>query len=164
MKIFSGYVREQKRYTKNELKHIFSFDEAGVEKFIKSLKAYGVLKSVKNSNAQLEMSDLVDEDIEITDETAVSGDCLYVFTYVGVITSGSRVIKVYPKYLLSPKEAPVKEMKQVIKVLERYSNSEEQIINIFNGDGDNRSFNILAVILFLLKDYHEYGIYTNNDG
>ena len=72
MKIFSGYVREQKRYTKNELKHIFSFDEAGVEKFIKSLKAYGVLKSVKNSNAQLEMSDLVDEDIEITDETAVS--------------------------------------------------------------------------------------------
>lgn len=53
MKIFSGYVREQKRYTKNELKHIFSFDEAGVEKFIKSLKAYGVLKSVKNSNAQL---------------------------------------------------------------------------------------------------------------
>ena len=26
---FSGYVREQKRYTKNELKHIFSFDEAG---------------------------------------------------------------------------------------------------------------------------------------
>ena len=54
-------------------------------------------------------------------------------------------------------------MKQVIKVLERYSNSEEQIINIFNGDGDNRSFNILAVILFLLKDYHEYGIYTNSE-
>ena len=30
MKIFSGYVREQKRYTKNELKHIFSFDEAAI--------------------------------------------------------------------------------------------------------------------------------------
>ncbi len=163
MEIFSGYVREQKRYTKNELKSIFSFDEAGVEKFIKSLKAYGVLKSVKNSTAQLEMSDLLDEDIEITDETAVSGDCLYVFTYVGVITSGSRVIKVYPKYLLSETEEPVAEMKQVIKVLERYSNSEEQMINIFNGDGDDRSFNILAVILFLLKDYYEYGIYTNSE-
>ncbi len=163
MEIFSGYVREQKRYTKNELKSIFSFDEAGVEKFIKSLKAYGVLKSVKNSTAQLEMSDLLDEDIEITDETAVSGDCLYVFTYVGVITSGSRVIKVYPKYLLSKTEEPVAEMKQVIKVLERYSNSEEQMINIFNGDGDDRSFNILAVILFLLKDYYEYGIYTNSE-
>lgn len=162
MKIVSSYVREQKRYTKNELKSIFSFDEIGVEKFIKSLKAYGVLKSVKNSTAQLEMSDLLDEDIEITDETAQSGDCLYVFTYVGVITSGSRVIKVYPKYLLSQKE-PLAAMKQVVKVLERYSNSEEQIINIFNGDGDNRSFNILAVILFLLNDYYDYGIYTNSE-
>ncbi len=162
MKIVSGYVREQKRYTKNELKNIFSFDEAGVEKFIKSLKAYGVLKSVKNSTSQLEMSDLLDEDIEITDETAESGDCLYVFTYVGVITSGSRIIKVYPKYLLSQKE-PLTEMKQIIKVLERYSNSEEQIINIFNGNGENRSFNILAVILFLLNDYYEYGIYTNSE-
>ena len=53
MKIVSSFVREQKRYTKNELKNIFSFDDAGVEKFIKSLKAYGVLKSVKNSMAQM---------------------------------------------------------------------------------------------------------------
>lgn len=162
MKIVSAYVREQERYTKNELKSRFCFDEAGVEKFIKNLKAYGVLKSVKYNTEQLKMSDLLDEDIEITDETADSGDCLYVFTYVGVITSGNRVIKVYPKYLLSQKE-PLTEMKQIIKVLERYSNSEEQIINVFNGDGENRSFNILAVILFLLNDYFEYGIYTNSE-
>jgi hypothetical protein len=54
-------------------------------------------------------------------------------------------------------------MKQVIKVLEKYSHSEKQIVNIFNGDGENRSFNILAVILFLLNDYFEYGIYTNSE-
>lgn len=163
MKIVSSYVREQKRYTKNDLKSIFSFDESGVERFIKNLKAYGVLKSVKNSTDQLEMSDLMDEDIEITEETAESGDCLYVFTYVGIITCGSRVIKVFPKYLLSKREDPLDEMKQVVKVLERYSRSEEQIINVFNGNGENRSFNILAVILFLLNDYYEYGIYTNSE-
>jgi hypothetical protein len=163
MKIVSKYVREQKRYTKNDLRSIFSFDEIGVERFIKNLKAYGVLKSVKNNSDQLEMSDLVDEDVEITDETAESGDCLYVFTYVGIITSGSRIIKVYPKYLLSKKDDPLVEMKQVIKVLEKYSHSEKQIVNIFNGDGENRSFNILAVILFLLNDYFEYGIYTNSE-
>ena len=164
MKVVSQYVREQRRYTKNDLKNKFFFDEEGVEKFIKNLKAYGVLKSVKNTDEQLEMSDLVDDDVEITDETAESGDCLYVFTYVGVITCGSRVIKVYPKYLLSKKDDNVlNEMKQVVKVLERYSRSEEQIINVFNGDGENRSFNILAVILFLIKDYYEYGIYTNSE-
>ena len=163
MKIVSSYVREQKRYAKNDLKSIFSFDESGVEKFIKNLKAYGVLKSVKNNTDQLEMSDLIDEDIEITEETAESGDCLYVFTYVGIITCGSRVVKVFPKYLLSKREDPLDEMKQVVKVLERYSRSEEQIINVFNGNGENRSFNILAVILFLLNDYYEYGIYTNSE-
>ena len=78
MKVVSQYVREQKRYTKNDLKSKFSFDEDGVEKFIKSLKAYGVLKSVKNTDDQLAMSDLMDDDVEITDETAESGDCLYV--------------------------------------------------------------------------------------
>ncbi len=163
MRIVSNYVREQRRYTKNELRSIFAFDENGVEKFIKNLKAYGVLKSVRNESGQLEKTDLVDEDIEIADETAASGDCLYVFTYVGIITCGSRIIKVYPKYLLSKDIEPLEEMKQVLKVLERYSHSEEQVINIFNGDGENRSFNILAVILFLLNDYYEYGIYTNSE-
>lgn len=100
MKVVSRYVREQKRYTKNDLKSKFSFDEDGVEKFIKNLKAMVSWRVIKNTDDQLEMSDLVDDDVEITDETAESGDCLYVFTYVGVITCGSRVIKVYPKYLL----------------------------------------------------------------
>lgn len=63
MKIVSSYVREQKRYTKNNLKRIFLFDEIGVEKFIKNLKAYGVLKSVRNTNDQLKLSDLIDEDV-----------------------------------------------------------------------------------------------------
>ena len=163
MKIVSSYVREQKRYTKNDLKNIFSFDESGVEKFIKNLKAYGVLKSVNNSMQQLEMSDLIDNDIEITEETAESGDCFYVFTYVGVITCGSRIVKVYPKYLVSKKEDPFNEMKQVMKVLERYNRSKEQVIRVFNGNDENRSFNTLAVILFLLNDYYEYGIYTNSE-
>ncbi len=75
----------------------------------------------------------------------------------------NRIINAYPKYLLSIKDEPLEEMKQVIKVLERYNKSQEQIINVFNGAGENRSFNILAVILYLLNDYYEYGIYTNNE-
>lgn len=163
MEIISKYVREQQRYTKNDLKNIFSMDETTVEKFIKNLKAFGVLKRVKNNENQLEMADLVEDDIEISDEAAVSGECLYVFTYVGIITCGSRVIKVYPKYLVKKKDDYFGEMRQVIKVLERYSRSDEQMISMFNGAGENRNFNILAVILYLLNDYFEYGIYTNSE-
>lgn len=163
MKIVSRYVREQQRYTKNNLKNIFSMDEVTVEKFIKNLKAFGVLKSVKNTEQQLEMSDLVDDDIEVSDETSASGNCLYVFTYVGIITCGSRVIKVYPKYLVKKRDDYFSEMKQVVKVLERYNRSDEQMVSMFNGDGENRNFNILAVILYLLNDYFEYGLYTNSE-
>ena len=103
MKIISCFVREQQRYTKNQLRTRFSYDDAGVEKFIKSLKSYGILKTVANTNEQKELTDLVDEDVQVMDETVGNDDCYYVFTYVGVITIGNRVIKVYPKYILSEK-------------------------------------------------------------
>jgi hypothetical protein len=45
-------------------------------------------------------------------------------------------------------------------VLEKY-NSKEQIIRMYNDTSDSSAFNMLAVMLFLLKDYHEYGSYTN---
>jgi len=160
--ICSRFVREQQRYTKNQIRTLFEFDEAGVEKFIKNLKSYGVMKAVANTADQKNLTELVDEDIQVLDENASNDDCYYVFTYVGVIVAGTRVIKVYPKYILSEKE-PLEQMKRVVKVLERYSHSEEQIINLFNGNGNNRSFNILAVILYLLNDYYEYGVYNNTE-
>ena len=160
MKVISAFIREQQRYTKKQLCTLFAYDDERVEKFIKNLKSFGVLKSVANTAEQRELTELIDDDVQIMDETAGNDDCFYVFTYVGVITIGNRVIKVYPKYILSEKE-PLTRMKQIMKVLEKYSHSEEQIVNLFNGDGDNRSFNILAVILYLLHDYYEHGVYSN---
>lgn len=160
MKIITRFLREQKRYTKKDLAFIFEFDESGIERFIRTLKAYHILKTVRNNAEQREMTDLVDEDVQIADETADNEQYLYVFVYVGVITIGRRILKIYPKYIFSKSE-PVDEMRQVLKVLEKYSKAEEQIVNLYNGDGDDRNFNLLAVILFLLKDYYEYGIYNN---
>lgn len=160
MGIISEFVREQKRYTKNDLKQIFHLTSDSVEVFIRSLKSFGVMKAVKNSIDQRELSDLVDEDIEIADVTE-DDDYLYIFTYVGIITIGSRVIKCYPKYLLYS-DSLLNEFKKVLKVIDKYG-SKKQIVNLFNGDGENSSFNILAVILFLLNDFHENGIYNNTE-
>lgn len=162
MSIVTAYVREQKRYTKNDLKKLFEFNDQSVQAFIKTLKAYGVLKSVRYAKDQFELSDLLDEDIQVIDESAGNNECLHIFTYVGVITLGNRVLKIYPKYILS-EENPLEEIKQVVKVLKKYSNSEKQVINLFNSGGENKSFNTLAVILYLLNDYHENGIYTNSE-
>lgn len=161
MEIISEFVREQKRYAKSDLREIFKLSSEEADTFIKNLKAFGVLKAVKGSTGQRELSDLADEDIEIADVISGNDDYFYVFTYVGVITIGSRIIKCYPKYLMS-RDKPLAEMKQVLKVINKYG-SKEQIVNLFNGDGDMSSFNILAVILFLLNDYHENGIYNNTE-
>ena len=159
-KMVSKFVREQKRYSKNDLRHIFELKTEEVDGFIRNLKAFGVLKTVKNNTEQRDLSDLLDDDIEIA-ESEENDAYLYVFTYVGVITVGSRIIKCYPKYLLNTHN-PLDEMKQVLKVITKYG-SKEQIVNLYNGDGDNKSFNILAVILFLINDYYEYDIYNNTE-
>ena len=161
MEIISEFVREQKRYAKSDLKRIFRFSSDEIDGFIKNLKAFGVLKAVKNNSEQRELSDLIDADIEVADVESASDDYLYVFTYVGVITIGSRIIKCYPKYLLA-ETSLMEEMKQILKVISKYG-SKEQIINLFSGDAEYSSFNILAVILFLLNDYHEYGVYNNSE-
>lgn len=158
----SEFVREQKRYTQEDLKRIFHCDGEGAVSIIRRLKEFGVLKTVKASEDQRNMSDLLDEDVEVIDVAPDERGYLYVFTFVGVIIVSGRVLKCYPKYILS-QDRPVNELKQVIRVISQYNRSEEQIVNLFNGDAESRSFNMLAVILFLLNDYYNYGVYSNTE-
>lgn len=158
MNIISKYIREQKRYSKEQLKNIFKLNDEKFKKLVKKLKAYGVLKMVKSTSIQKNLTDLTDEDIEIVD-VDMNDEYYYVFTFVGILTVGNIVIKCFPKYLLT-KKSPLEEMKQVLKVLSKY-NSKEQIINLFNGDEEQRSFNLLSIILYLINDYNENGVYIN---
>lgn len=157
--MISVFLREQKRYSQQELVKAFCCSEEKTVRILKRLKEYGVLKAVKANDTQKDLTDLLEEDIEIADVEVGENEYLYVFTFVGVITIEGRVLKCYPKYLLDV-TAPVTELKQVLKVLERY-NTKEQIIRMYNDTSDSSAFNMLAVMLFLLQDYYEYGTYTN---
>ena len=159
--MISEFVREQKRYTQKDLCQILKCSEEYVVSLIRKLKEFGVLKSVKSSDVQKNMADLLEEDIEVIDVEVGENDYLYVFTFVGVIVAVGRVLKCYPKYLLNVKE-PTDELRKVIKVLEKY-NSKEQIVRMFNDCSESSSFNLLAVLLFLLQDYFENGVYTNSE-
>ncbi len=159
--MISEFVREQKRYTQKEICHILRCREEQAVPLIRKLKEYGVLKVVKSSDAQKDMADLLEEDIEVADVEIGESKYFYVFTFVGVIVVAGRVLKCYPKYLLSASE-PTKELQQVIKVLEKY-NSKEQIVKMFNDSNESSSFNLLAVLLFLLQDYFENDVYSNTE-
>lgn len=157
----SEFIREQKRYTRENLKSIFACSDTDIVRIIKKLKSYGILKTVKNETEQLELSDLAAEDVVISDEEGVASKCLYVFTFVGLIIVEGCVLKCYPKYLFK-NDAPTIELKQVLKVLNKY-NSKEQIIRMYNDGGRTTTFNRLAAMVELLKDYYENGVYTNTE-
>ena len=167
MAFVSKYVRELKRYTKEYLASLFELADDKIDAFINNLKAAGIIYSVPKNIEQFDLSDLMDDDIIVSTDS--DNDCLYVFKYVGIITVGNAVIKCYPKYLTSYTEhdlangnAPISELKQVLKVLSKFA-AKEQIINMYNGDDQKASFNTLAVILYLLNDYFEYGVYVNDE-
>lgn len=157
--MISVFVREQKRYTQEELTKKFNCSEEKTVRLMKRLKEYGIMKAVKANDVQKNLTDLTEEDIEIVDIEIGENKYLYVFTFVGVIIIEGYVLKCYPKYLLDAKE-PKAELKQILKVLEKY-NSKEQIIGMYNDVSDTGTFNTLPFMLFILRDYFEYGVYTN---
>lgn len=161
MRFISCYIKEQKRYTRSELKTILALPNDELGRYISRLKAFGVLKAVRESVQQKDMSELTDEDVVISDSENPDDNVLYVFPFVGVITIGQRVLKCYPKYIAVNTD-PLHEMKQVLQVLRRYG-AREQKIQMFNGDGQTKQFNLLAVILFLFDDYIQYGLYSQSE-
>lgn len=159
--ITSSFLKEQKRYSFEQLCSLINCSHDKTVNVIRKLKEYGVLKTVKSTDLQRDLSDLSDDDTVIADIDKNENDYLYVLTFVGVIVVSGCVLKCYPKYLPDMSN-PKKELKQILKVLEKYS-AKEQIIRMFNENKENGSFNHLAVMLFLIQDYFENGLYTNSE-
>lgn len=159
--MISVYLREQKRYTQKDLCNRFKCAEENVVFIMHKLKEYGILKAVRASESQRDMSELTDEDIVVANVEGGENEYLYVFTFVGVVVIAGCVLKCYPKYLLHKNE-PKDELRQVMRVLEKY-NSREQIIRMFNDSSESSSFNLLAVLLFLIQDYYENGVYGSTE-
>ena len=157
--MISVFLREQKRYTQSELSRLLHCSRDEIVSLIRRLKEYGVLKAVNASDPQRDMSQLLDDDIAVAEVEPEDTRFYYVFTFVGVITISNRILKCYPKYILRD-DAPLDSLKQIIKVLEKY-NSKEQIIKMYSDSAEERSFNLLAVLLYLLHDYYENGSYSS---
>ena len=158
--MISTYIKEQKRYTQEELRTIFECSVEEAVQIIKKLKEYGIVKNVKKSETQSILSDLLEKDIRVTDIEEGECELYYVFSFVGVIVVCGRILKCYPKYIKSSDNLK-SQIKQILLVLEKY-NTKEQIIKLYNESGDGGSFNLLSVMLYLLQDYYDNGIYNND--
>lgn len=154
--MISVFLCEQRRYTLEQLIQLFYGSNTDVQEILKLLRYKGLVKTVNKSAEQAGLSDLTDDNV-VTDDSPNS--VFYVFSYVGVIAVKDVILKCYPKYI-KKSQTPVKQLKQVLRVIEKYC-SQSQEINLYEDSDGQTTVNKLAVMIFLLKDYFEYGLYSN---
>jgi len=152
-----GFFRELKHYKLLEISAQIEVQTEEAKRLVGILKKYGIVKTVKASKPEYE--DLSNQDIVLTDVVENNPEIQYVFDFVGVVMVEGYVFKCYPKYITSTTK-PMEQLKKVLKVIRKY-NEKEQLVYLFNGEDDNKIFNRLAVSLYLLEEYFQYGIYTN---
>lgn len=158
--MISTYVKEEKRYTQEEVIKILECPKEKAVARIQKLKEYRVLKKKKKNTIQKDLTDLTEEDDAFSDEIIGDKKHYYVFTFVGIIDIAGKVLLCFPKYIQGDKPSE-KDFCQLIKVLEKYSNTKNQIIRIYNEHNDKSAVNILSVMLFLIQDYFDNGLYSN---
>lgn len=151
-----SYFREQKHYSFLEIQKKLNVTEEKCKQLLGVLKKYGVVKSVDRNKPEYE--DLSDLDVVLAD-VSDNAQISYKFCFVGVILVENSVFCCYPKYI-DNNDSPESELKQILDVIRKYD-SQEQLVHLYNGADENKVFNRMAVSLYLLHDYFENGVYTN---
>lgn len=156
--MLSVYIQEQKYYSEQELCQLFAgLPKEKVISIWQSLQEKGLVKIVKKEAVDKDLTELAQEDVvEKANETELQ-DYRFVCNFVGVIMVQDVALKCYPKYIASS-DGLLEKMCLVIQVLHKYRNR-KQDLNFFDIDANQR-FNLLTVMLALLFDYYQYGLYT----
>ncbi|MGX7092567.1 LlaJI family restriction endonuclease [Hutsoniella sourekii] len=158
--MIARFIKEQKRYTLNELTTLYDVTEQRMISVLKRLRSIGVLKIVSNTENQVSRTDLLDGEDLINDEQLGNKNYLYVFKFVGIIVVADIIFKCYPKYIFSA--IIEKPFIKVLKVLKKY-NSDSQKIPHFNDFNLDEPYNPLATTLYLIRDFYEYGLYQKEE-
>lgn len=162
----SLYVREQKIYSLEKLLKIFECSDKTLSDIIVILEQYKLLQYEKKDQNKNLIIDTRIENIRNEESSRTSTNAKYVFTFVGIIILDNYVIKCLPKYLISSdkqtNDEKLLDMKQILKVILKYGKMKEETFNFFNGYSEDNSFSFISIILFLLNDYWENGLYVNS--
>lgn len=158
----SAYFREGQHYSFSEIKRKFSLDDETAKKRINLLRRCSILKIIKKE--KFGYSDLSSQEFIINEAPEDSSELFYAFSFVGIILLENLVLKCYPKYIDNADEkndtAIIQKLKTIIKVIKKY-NDQNQQFSLCNGEEEHIAFNRLSISLYILQDYFENGLYTN---
>lgn len=150
----SAYFKELYRYTKNEIANLLEIELNEVQELIDKLRLKNIIKEYNPK--KIDESEY-EEDIEYIDNVKYKKK--YYFDYVGVIIYNNIVIKCYPKYVKDENKDSC--LKTILKVIRKYGQN-ETIVEGMNGESENLEFNLLSIILFILYDFIDNGVYSNH--
>lgn len=157
--------RELQHYSRNDILHSIDLPIKIGEDIIARLVRSNILKIRSESPGivaeELQSSDIVVGDVEIS-----NSDKRYVFDYVGLIElnvgENNIIINCFPKYIKrSERELNLNDMRLFVRAIERYNNAQQFTITISSDADEIIQYNPLAIVIFLLRDYWEHGLYTN---
>ena len=151
----SVLVREEQYYTEKEICELLSIDKNSCDSLVVKLVNIGVLKRVSKEDTDKNSFE-INENRMIND----SSD-LYKFTYVGIIVYKKWVIKCYPKYIRETDPNSISDkLRQVLHVIrkDKFYNMKLRRADDYS-DGNS---SIIGLMLFLIDDYFENGLYNND--
>lgn len=134
----SAFFKEIKKYTHQQIRDKLKISDSETDNLIVRLILDEVIKKVKADGKQ--------------------GTEYYIFYYVGVIIYDDIVIKCFPKYISKADKTDT--LKTIVAVLQKYG-EREKVVEAINGIDDNAEFNLLSVVLFILSDFVDNGVYSN---
>ncbi|CEQ11095.1 Restriction endonuclease [[Clostridium] sordellii] len=155
-------LQESKPYSFLELRNYLELDNKKAKETLKSLSLMNIVKKLSKNMANIELEELLE--VESLEEVnrQINGT-MYIFKFVGMLTVGNCCLILYPKYIKNiraDKNNNYKKLKQIIEVIRKYKEKEQN--QSFNEELDVTRFNLLSLTLDLIYNYHENGIYSNN--
>ena len=152
-------VRERAHYSFAELKRLLGTENsATTERVINRLRTVGVVKVVDRQYFQQSISVPFAEEADEWPRTANS--LCYQFNFVGLLSVFEWIVIVYPKYFSQTGYSHAK-MGQVLRVIEKF-NFLEFPLGGFDEYEQFESLNLTSLMLHLLRDYFESGLYWND--
>lgn len=164
--IKNASFRELELYSRNDIIKSLGITEKTGREVIERLKNSNILKLIDSKAKKITTEKLQSSDIAIGNPEISDIEKRYLFDYVGLIElsiEGLNIIfNCFPKYIKRAEESlSVREMSLLVRVIERYNNSQAFSITISTGTDEKLEYNLLAIIVFLLRDYCEHGTYAN---
>lgn len=139
------YIKEEKRYSKSELKTKLNYEkkEEELDKFIKKLEELNIIILVKENN-----------------------EYKYKFSYVGIIYY-KNLIFVYPKYIsieISDKKRFYRKFINILKYYIKKEDIDQEKLFIIDSIKNNNEIknNYFDLIFEILEYYYEYGLYQSD--